>query len=412
MNPLHDLAVRLAAWEAGGDAVGPRTFDTLGALLAGAATAEGRAIAASPHGWESGVSAAVVRRVAMTRMTELDDIHMASGTTPGAVVVPTAITLAAWLGVDADAYRRAVAAGYEAMTRLGAAISGAQLVYRGVWPTYFCAPVAAATVAATLLGLDPRRFATALEIALTRATGLTSGIVGAPLARWLTVGDAARAGCSAAFAARDGFAAEVDLERVATAAGIALEPAVLRSDAPPAIDAVSVKPFPTAKQSLAAVEATLRLAGDGVPDRIRVHVPEAYARMIAAPPLPDSRLSRVSSARWNVALALLAPGELHDVARGRAVDDAQLAPVAAGVEVLADPELSRLFPGRWPARVELSGRTETVIDASGDPPASGLPAIDAKWRARPEEVQALREAALATDVPRLAALLDAGEDGR
>jgi 2-methylcitrate dehydratase PrpD len=412
MTALHDLAVRLAAWEAGGDAVGPRTFDTMGALLAGAATAEGRAIAASPPGWESGVSAAVVRRVAIARMTELDDIHMASGTTPGAVVVPTAITLAAWLGVDSDAYRRAVAAGYEAMTRLGAAISGAHAVYRGLWPTYFCAPVATATVAATLLDLDPGRLATALGIALTRATGLTSGIVGAPLARWLTVGDAARAGCSAAFAARDGFAAEVDLERVATAAGIALEPAALRSDAPPAIDAVSVKPFPTAKQSLAAVEATLLLAGDGARGRIRVHVPEAYARMIAGPPLPDSRLSRVSSARWNVALALLAPDELHDVARGRAVDDPQLAPVAAGVEVLADPELSRLFPARWPARVELDGRTETIIDASGDPPANGLSAIEAKWRARPEEVQALRAAALDTDVPRLAALLDAGGDGR
>ena len=41
-------------------------------------------------------------------MTELDDIHMATCTTPGAVVVPTAVTLAAWLGADPGALPRAV----------------------------------------------------------------------------------------------------------------------------------------------------------------------------------------------------------------------------------------------------------------------------------------------------------------
>ena len=52
------------------------------------------------------VAAAVSRRVAITRMTELDDIHMASCTTPGAVVVPTALTVAAALGASPNAYRR------------------------------------------------------------------------------------------------------------------------------------------------------------------------------------------------------------------------------------------------------------------------------------------------------------------
>jgi 2-methylcitrate dehydratase PrpD len=426
VSALEDLARRLHGMSAGerarGDAyglVGARTYDALGALVAGSTTIEGRAIEASLRGWESGLAAAVIRRVATARMTELDDIHMPTCTTPGSVVVPVAVTLGAELGAGAADYRRAVAVGYEAMTRLGGAIAGARVVYRGVWPTYFCAPFAAAAVTATLLGLDAPRLAGALGIALTRATGLTSGIAGVPLARWLTVGDAARAGCSAAFAARDGFVAEVDLDRTAAGAGIEFDLAALLTDSPPAIEAVSVKPFPTAKQSLAAVEAALALRGGdgpgqmGTPRRIIVRVPEAYARMVAAPPLPNSRLSRISSARWNVALALIAPESLHDVERARPLEDPELAPVAAAVEVVPDDELSRLYPARWPARVELAGQAETVLDATGDPArGNGLDAIDAKWRARPEDLGALREAALDANVDRMAALLDGRRDRR
>lgn len=419
MNALHDVARRLSAVTGGDDAaraVGARTYDALGALVAGSTTAEGRAIAASLRGWESEPAADVVRQVATLRMTELDDIHMPTCTTPGSVVVPVAVTLATALGAGPDDYRRAVAVGYEAMTRLGGAICGARVVYRGVWPTYFCAPFAAAAVAGTLLGLDAPRLAGALGIALTRATGLTSGIAGAPLARWLTVGDAARAGCSAAFAARDGFIAEVDLDRIGGGAGIEFDVAALLADSPPAIETVSVKPFPAAKQSLAAVEAVLALrggSGGDVAGRIVVRVPEAYARMIAAPPLADSRLSRVSSAPWNVALALVAPESLHDVERARPLDDPSLARVAAGVEVVADEGLSRLYPARWPARVDLGGRTETVLDATGDPSCgNGLDAIDAKWRERPEDLGALRAAALDADVTRLTTLLDGRQDRR
>jgi 2-methylcitrate dehydratase PrpD len=411
VSALHALARRLTNWDASSGVVGTRTFDTLGALVAGSMTDEGRAIESSLRGWDDGIQATVTRRVATVRMTELDDIHMPSCTTPGAVTVPTALTLGASLGVDPTAYRRAVEVGYEAMTRLGAAIAGAQIVYRGVWPTYFCAPFTAAAVAATLLDLDAARVENALGIALTRATGLTSGVVGGPLGRWLTIGDAARAGCAAAFAARDGFVAEIDLDRIAAGAGVAIDASTLNADLPAAIDAVSVKPFPTAKQSLAAVEAALRLRGVAGRGPVRVHVPGAYAQMVAAEPRTESRLSRLSSARWNVALALSQPQALHDIGRSLSPDDPELAGVAALVDVVGDPELSDLYPARWPARVEIAGVTETVVNATGDPPqGNDLEAVDAKWRERPEQLQQLREASLATDLDRLAALLDSRRD--
>ncbi|MGH2876402.1 MAG: MmgE/PrpD family protein, partial [Solirubrobacteraceae bacterium] len=391
MTPLHDLARRFRDLAADTEAVGARLLDGLGAHLAGAATSEGRAVAASVGRWDPGLLGSVAQRVATVRLTELDDIHMPTCTTPGAVVIPTAVALAAALEVGGSRLADAITVGYEAMARLGAAIDGARVVYRGVWPTYFCAPFTAAAVTATLLDLDPSRAANALGIALTRATGLTSPVVGVPLARWLTLGDAARAGCGAACAARDGFVAHVELDRIANGAGVPLDASVLLADAPLAIGQVSVKPFPTAKQSLAAVEAALRLGPDAGAQRVRVHVPEAYATMIDVAAQSGSRLSRMASARWNVALALSSPEDLHDVERLRPVDDPQLAPIAERVDVIADPGLSALYPAQWPARVEASGRSETVLDAPGDPAVgNGLPAVDDKWRGRRETIDDLR----------------------
>ena len=40
------------------------------------------------------------------------------------------------------------------MTRLGVAIDGARILYRGVWPTYFAAPLGAAAIAARIWRLS------------------------------------------------------------------------------------------------------------------------------------------------------------------------------------------------------------------------------------------------------------------
>ena len=56
-----------------------------------------------------------------------------------------------------DDLAAAIVAGYEAMIRLGAAIDGPSVLYRGIWPTYFAAPFGAAAVAARLFRLDGSR---------------------------------------------------------------------------------------------------------------------------------------------------------------------------------------------------------------------------------------------------------------
>ena len=122
--------------------------DTTGAWIAAQGTAEGRALLAFRKDAD-GLGECVAVNVALARLSEIDDIHLGAMVTPGAIVVPSALTIAASLpDVTADDVTAAIVAGYEAMVRLGAAIDGPSVLYRGIWPTYFAAPFGVAAVAA------------------------------------------------------------------------------------------------------------------------------------------------------------------------------------------------------------------------------------------------------------------------
>lgn len=414
---MADPALRALAAELTRPAPGPRDHaletlvaDGVGALAVGAATPEGRAIAAladtlgrgdDGRAWSRGALDELLVRVAVTRLTELDDIHRPTCTTPGSVVIPTAITLGAASSASPERFAAAVEAGYEAMTRLGRAIDGAHVVYRGVWPTQFAAAFAAAAVTARLLDLDLDTTAHALGIALSRSTGNAAPPVGSRPARWLGVGDAARTGAVAAQAARAGFESTLALDRFAAGAGVELDAGALAEDGR-AIETISVKPFPCAKQAVAATAAALRLRGRVSPEDVKaitVHVPAPTVGLISMPPADGVRVSRIVGAPWNVALALLRLEALDDVERLLPVDDPEVAELAARVAIRADPELTAYYPMHWPARVEVELRggqkvVETVIDAPGDPGAEAGPSVtgEGKWRG-------VHAAALGADAP-------------
>lgn len=369
-----------------------RTFDAVACLLAGGDVEEGVAIAdfAAELGrsrengrWSDGRLDEVFACVAIARLTELDDIHMSTCTTAGAVVVPTALLVAATLGADPACYALAVGAGYEAMVRFARSIDGAHAVYAGLWPSCLAAPVGTAAVTAQLLGLDAARMAGALSLAVTMAMSTGGGHHAAMPGRWLTIGQAARAGCFAALAAARGYSAPLNLGRYPPAT---IDPAVLLSgDHARAIDEVSVKPFPGAKQTIAAAEAALRLR-DRVRvadiERIVVSVPEPFAAMIAERP-DGGRQSRLVSVAWNVALALCCPDRLLDVQRPE-LRSADLRRLTDLIAVSGDPELSAAYPARWPARVAIhtTGEVieELVSESRGDPGPAQDELLAEKWQ--------------------------------
>ena len=349
------LAARLRAvtdgCEALGDVAGLRVFDTLGALAAGASVQATRALPPDP-----GLLGEVRRACAAARCTEVDDFERLSCTTPGSVAVPVALLV----GADRDAppgrVLAGVVAGYEAMVAVGEAIDGPARLARGVWPSYLGAPVAAAAATAATLGLDDGRTAHALAIAATRAVGTAGRIAQEPMSRWLVYGCAAADGVLAALAAEAGMLGDLDALAGAlpAATGVAFDAARIPAPAP-RIAGMDVKPFCTARQALAAVEAAREAraeAGGGAVREIEVAVPAAYRAMIDRPE-PAGRLESIVSAQRQIALALTDDDGLYDVARGDLALPEGAAELMRVTRVVADDELGALYPEAWGARVRV-----------------------------------------------------------
>ena len=70
--------------------------DLIGAWIAACGTAEGRALMAFRKDADA-LADRVAVNVALARLSEIDDIHLAAMITPGAIVVPSALTIAASL---------------------------------------------------------------------------------------------------------------------------------------------------------------------------------------------------------------------------------------------------------------------------------------------------------------------------
>ena len=350
--------------------------DTVGAWIAGSATPEGRALLKFGANRDA-MPDRVAMHCALARSSEIDDIHLASGTTPGALVVPAALTIAASLGRKGTALAEAIAVGYDAMVRLGSGLGGPAILYRGIWPTYLAAPFAVAAVASRLLGLDEKQTANALAIAL----GFSSPSVGRPsgpsTSHWLAIGNAARSGVTAALSAQSGFTGHLRIfegEFFTSIYGLSPNQAALLDDRP-VLSEVSFKPWCAAKQTMAATQALKEIIESGVlPSEMTdlvVSVPPPYLRMIAHGVVSRDRASHLTSVSYQMALAALAPEAALDIEQAPDGIPERIQDFMTKVSVKADEELLRHYPKSWPAKLVVSvpsgKREKLVLHVPGDP---------------------------------------------
>jgi 2-methylcitrate dehydratase PrpD len=370
------------------DILSRHLLDTMAAAVAGRHTPIGIALREITTPGMGGVQLCrpgtiddVTVRSGTVRHTEVDDIHTGSNVTPSSIIVSTALTMAARLGVsDPKIFGGALMAGYEAILRLGMAIDGPVVMYKGRWPTFFCAPFGAAAVTARLMELSPEHTAHALGIALTTCTG-GAGRPGPNCpGRWLVVGEAARAGVASALAAGSGFTAELGLLDGAWLNQVhgfdgRPEEMVLGLGEGSIVADLSLKPCCTGKQVTSALFAFIDLLNDGLDPQsatsIEVFVPQRYSAMVDRPAGPNAHVSSFGSARYQFGLAAFQPESLYDSARISRVEDARLDALMDKISIRVDEALEVHMPRCWPARVEVTtpGGTvaKTVVSAPGDP---------------------------------------------
>ena len=343
--------------------------DAVGARLAGARTDEGAAIARLSASMTDGLDGAVLAGCAQTRCTEVDDIHLASCTTPGSVVVSTVLALAAAgnLRSVGDVCAAALA-GFESLIRFGVAIDGPTAIGKGVWPTHAAAAFGSAAVASRAYGLSVDQTAGALATALALGSGAPVSAALPSSSRWMTLGLAAVNGVAAAKAAREGLFGTADHVALGTRLTSSLGRRFLFDD-------IGIKPYPTARQGLAAIEAARRIADawridpSGI-DEIVVHLPEPQRAIVDRPEVPATRFASLVSVQYQIALALIAPDRLFDVRRTPPFVDDGLSALMSKIRLRRARDLDRHYPRAWPARVEIGagGRrySRLVLQPRGD----------------------------------------------
>ena len=381
MSTLEQLGVFVATHapdDAARAALRLHVADTIGAWIAARGTAEGQALIAFGKGADA-LADRLAINVALARLSEIDDIHLAAMVTPGSIVVPAALTLAARSDADVGELAPAIVAGYEAMIRLGAAIDGPSVLYRGIWPTYFSAPFGVAAVAARLLGLDAKKTSHALATALIMAAPGAGRHAALTTVRWLAVGQAAARGLKAALSAQAGFTSDLNIAEgdfLKNIFGITPDPAKLdRGLGELALHQTSFKPWCAARQTMAATQALKEMLADGVKAesivRIGVAVLPQHLKMVDHGIVAGDRFSRLTSVPYQMAVAALAPDQAYGLSTAEGDIPPAFKSLMSRIQVRAEQGLVALgYPQAWAAHVTVTaaGRHErTVTHVPGDP---------------------------------------------
>jgi len=248
---------------------------------------------------------------ALTHITETDDLHRASVTHPGCVVVPAVLSLGEKLGSSNRQMLSAILQGFEAMCRIGAAVGPAH--YRIWHNTSTCGPFGSAMAAACLMQLDATQTLDALGNAGTQASGFWQFMESGAMSKHLHAGRACESGWLAADLAASGFTgpAQILEGRKGFFAGMCDDPAPERILSEPGANwqlrLTSIKPWPSCRHTHPIIDCALEihemLQGESI-DRIDIKTYQA-ALDVCDNPTPESEYQAKFSLYHSVAIALL-----------------------------------------------------------------------------------------------------------
>ncbi len=351
-------------------------LDTVACALGARATEPARILGAVAPPLEGDVRRRAFHFGGMAHILELDDLHRASVTHPGCVVVPAAWAIADAMNLTGRTFLAAVLAGYEACTRVGMAVGKEH--YKIWHNTGTCGPFGSAMAAAQLLELDEMQCVWALGNAGTQASGLWEFLASGAMSKRLHAARAAEAGVLAAQLAGEGFTGpDTILEgEKGFFAGLCpdAEPETLLAepDGPWQLTRTSIKPWPCCRHIHPAIDAALALHGElgrGLVRQIEVDTYRA-ALDVCDRPEPADPYDRKFSLQHCVAAALL-DGRVEETTFG---DNGPRAVAAMRSKVRLDvsPKFDAAYPADWGAEVRVEttdGRTLRAVrpQCKGDP---------------------------------------------
>src|SRR5262245_7236933 len=350
-------------------------LDTLGAMISGSTLKPGKvavdfvrsqggppqATVVATDLRTSPILAALVN--AMTaHADETDDAHFPTVTHPGSVILPAALGVAEAGHRSGRDLLTAVILGYDVMCRINKAFDRGWMGKRGLHAGSLCAVFGAAAVASRLLGASAQQVRYALALAGTQASGINT---------WRQdpehvdkalcfSGAAARNGVTAALMAEVGFTGTATVfegeENFFKAISDNAKPEETIKELGERYELLdtSIKKYPAGQPIQATLEGYFRLVKEHRIDgrkieRIVVRLPDTQARTINDRHMPDV------NCQYMLAVAMI-DGKIdfqnsHDFER---MHDPQVLEYKKRVEIVADAELTKIFPAVRAAIVEIT----------------------------------------------------------
>jgi 2-methylcitrate dehydratase PrpD len=317
---------------------------------------------------------------------ETDDAHFPTVTHPGSVILPAAMAVAEIGHRSGRDLLAAVVLGYDVMCRINKAFDRGWMGKRGLHAGSLCAVFGAAAAASRLLGAGAQQVRHALALAATQASGVNTWrqdpehidkalcFSGAPARNGVTAALMAQAGFTGTATVFEGeenffkaFSEDSRPQEVIKELGSRYE-----------ILDTSIKKYPAGQPIQATLEGYFTLVKQhrldpGQIRKIVVRLPDTQARTINDRHMPDV------NCQYMLAVAML-DGKIdfqnsHDFER---MHDPQVLELKKKVELVADAELTRIFPAVRNAIVEITtadgGHFKTLVDRMPGAPYNPLSA--------------------------------------
>ncbi len=312
----------------------------------------------------------------LTHITETDDLHRASVTHPGCVVVPAVLTAAQRTKADGEAVLLATLYGFEAMCRIGRAVGAEH--YKLWHNTATCGPFGSAMAVCQLLNLTEEQCVYALGNAGTQSSGLWQFLSSGAMSKHLHAGRASESGLLSAELAQHDFTGAADILEGEQGMFRAMcpdanpESVLANAQLPWELTQTSIKPWPSCRHTHPVIDAAIELQaklGNAVIEQIDIGVYRA-ADTICNRKTVDNEYQAKFSLQHCSAMALL-NGELNlssftDGARENTRELCEKTRIHVSEHVEAN------YPDSWGVELTLSLSDGKQISASrkdcrGDP---------------------------------------------
>jgi 2-methylcitrate dehydratase PrpD len=317
---------------------------------------------------------------ASSHVVEMDDLHRESILHPAAPIISAVFSLAEREKTNGRNMLISIAAGYEAAIRI--AVGAGPSHYRFWHTTSTCGTFGAAAGAAKLLGLDEEQTVSAYGSAGTQAGGLWEFLTNNAMSKQLHPGKAALNGLLSALLARQGFTGARKIlegekgffKATSDESGSGKCLADLGKEF--YFERNSIKYHASCGHTHSAIDAVLKATkGDSLSpvevESVKVSVYQGAIDLLGGVE-PKTPFLAKFNLPFCIASALTSGHAGLKAFTDESISRPDVTDMMRKIRIQSDPELSAVYPRKWPARVEIvksSGErlVESVEYPKGDP---------------------------------------------